>query len=282
MKISKIDKKIDVDLRTLSTIKIGGVADIVYFPKDAEELQTVLQEVPNHKIIGRCSNILFPDGRFETPIISLLNFKNLDITDETIFAGSGYSLPFLAMQAEKYALSGLEWASHIPASLGGAIYMNAGAFGGTIGDVVSSVSYVEDGKVKNTCEYEHSYRHSEFMGSGRIILSASLKLKPSTIDEIKEKTKSFQKIRFDTQPYNKPSLGSIFKQNEGDPVWKLIDKAGLRGFSSGGASFSKKHCNFIVNDGGATAADVIKLVKLAKEKVYKTAKVKLQEEIEIW
>lgn len=283
MKISEITCQNSVDLSKLSSIKIGGVADVVYFPKDGEELQILLKLFNECKIIGRCSNILFPDGTYDVPIISLREFKNFSIKENVLIAGAGYPLPLLSLQAEKFGLSGLEFASSIPASLGGAIYMNAGAFGGNIGDVVSSVSYLEDGKVVVVSTYEHSYRYSEFMDDKKkIILTATIELEEREKKEIKERTASFQKIRFDTQPYNKPSLGSIFKQEDGEPVWKLIDGVGLRGFSIGDACFSEKHCNFIINNGQAKQKDVLKLIKIAKERVLAEYGVMLHEEIEVW
>jgi len=285
VKISEINSQNNVNLSKLSTIKVGGFADVIYYPRHAEELQLLLKLFNEYKIIGRCSNILFPDGNYGVPIISLRDFKLFSTKENVIMAGAGYPLPLLSLQAAKYGLSGLEFANAIPASLGGAVYMNAGAFGGCISDVVSAVSYYDKkkGLVEVAQTYDNSYRYTEFMDhKDRVILTVTMELEPRARKEIKERTASFQKIRYDTQPYNKPSLGSIFKQEKGEPVWKYIDGVGLRGYAAGDAQFSEKHCNFIVNNGRAKQKEVLKLIKLAKERVLEQFGVELHEEIEIW
>lgn len=273
-----------------SSFRIGGPVRALAVPEDVMSLSrvcAVLKE--NHlapMILGNGTNILFPDeGLKDLFIISTEKLTKMFLLDgETIYAEAGVPLARLAGFAHQNGLSGLEFASGIPGTLGGGVIMNAGAYGGEMKDAVESVVcyYVQDQRLyeldREQCRFE--YRNSLFkkMG-GCIVLSAVLKLKKGDSAEIAAKMRELNERRRDKQPLDLPSAGSAFKRPEGGYAAALIDECGLRGYTVGGAQISEKHAGFAVNIGGATSHDVYDLLKHVRDTVYLEKKVALEPEI---
>lgn len=273
-----------------SSFRIGGPVRALAVPEDVMSLSrvcAVLKE--NHlapMILGNGTNILFPDeGLKDLFIISTEKLTKMFLLDgETIYAEAGVPLAKLAGFAHQNGLSGLEFASGIPGTLGGGVIMNAGAYGGEMKDAVESVVcyYVQDQRLyeldREQCRFE--YRNSLFkkMG-GCIVLSAVLKLKKGDSAEIAAKMRELNERRRDKQPLDLPSAGSAFKRPEGGYAAALIDECGLRGYTVGGAQISEKHAGFAVNIGGATSHDVYDLLKHVRDTVYLEKKVELEPEI---
>lgn len=273
-----------------SSFRIGGPVRALAVPEDVMSLSrvcAVLKE--NHlapMILGNGTNILFPDeGLKDLFIISTEKLTKMFLLDgETIYAEAGVPLAKLAGFAHQNGLSGLEFASGIPGTLGGGVIMNAGAYGGEMKDAVESVVcyYVQDQRLyeldREQCRFE--YRNSLFkkMG-GCIVLSAVLKLKKGDSAAIAAKMREFNERRRDKQPLDLPSAGSAFKRPEGGYAAALIDECGLRGYTVGGAQISEKHAGFAVNIGGATSHDVYDLLKHVRDTVYLEKKVALEPEI---
>lgn len=273
-----------------SSFRIGGPVRALAVPEDVMSLSrvcAVLKE--NHlapMILGNGTNILFPDeGLKDLFIISTEKLTKMFLLDgETIYAEAGVPLAKLAGFAHQNGLSGLEFASGIPGTLGGGVIMNAGAYGGEMKDAVESVVcyYVQDQRLyeldREQCRFE--YRNSLFkkMG-GCIVISAVLKLKKGDSAEIAAKMRELNERRRDKQPLDLPSAGSAFKRPEGGYAAALIDECGLRGYTVGGAQISEKHAGFAVNIGGATSHDVYDLLKHVRDTVYLEKKVALEPEI---
>ncbi len=273
-----------------SSFRIGGPVRALAVPEDVMSLSrvcAVLKE--NHlapMILGNGTNILFPDeGLKDLFIISTEKLTKMFLLDgETIYAEAGVPLAKLAGFAHQNGLSGLEFASGIPGTLGGGVIMNAGAYGGEMKDAVESVVcyYVQGQRLyeldREQCRFE--YRNSLFkkMG-GCIVLSAVLKLKKGDSAEIAAKMRELNERRRDKQPLDLPSAGSAFKRPEGGYAAALIDECGLRGYTVGGAQISEKHAGFAVNIGGATSHDVYDLLKHVRDTVYLEKKVALEPEI---
>ena len=273
-----------------SSFRIGGPVRALAVPEDVMSLSricAVLKE--NHlapMILGNGTNILFPDeGLKDLFIISTEKLTKMFLLDgETIYAEAGVPLAKLAGFAHQNGLSGLEFASGIPGTLGGGVIMNAGAYGGEMKAAVESVVcyYVQDQRLyeldREQCRFE--YRNSLFkkMG-GCIVLSAVLKLKKGDSAEIAAKMRELNERRRDKQPLDLPSAGSAFKRPEGGYAAALIDECGLRGYTVGGAQISEKHAGFAVNVGGATSHDVYDLLKHVRDTVYLEKKVALEPEI---
>ena len=273
-----------------STFKIGGPVRAMAFPRSEEEFVKICSLLRKFRILpmllGKGSNILFPDeGLKELFIIStdLLNELSLS-PDGTIIAGAGVSLAKLSAFAAQNSLSGLEFASGIPGCLGGSCVMNAGAFGGELKDCVESVRCYDLKNEKllelSNEECKFQYRGSLFKDSGDYaILGAKLRLKKGDSGEILRKMREFSQCRRDKQPLDFPSAGSAFKRPEGCFAAALIDEAGLKGYSVGGAQVSEKHAGFIVNTGNATACEVRELFRQVEEKVMKLSGVSLEPEV---
>lgn len=273
-----------------SSFRIGGPVRALAVPEDVMSLSRVCAVLKENRlapmILGNGTNILFPDeGLKDLFIISTEKLTKMFLLDEeTIYAEAGVPLAKLAGFAHQNGLSGLEFASGIPGTLGGGVIMNAGAYGGEMKDAVESVVcyYVQDQRLyeldREQCRFE--YRNSLFkkMG-GCIVLSAVLKLKKGDSAEIAAKMRELNERRRDKQPLDLPSAGSAFKRPEGGYAAALIDECGLRGYTVGGAQISEKHAGFAVNIGGATSHDVYDLLKHVRDTVYLEKKVALEPEI---
>jgi len=279
-------------MSNFTSFRIGGPADLIVFPETLEEIRAALSICKENAfpyfIMGKGSNLLVKDAGYRGVVIALnKNYESIRLLDKnSIYASSGITLSKLAGFAMDNSLTGLEFASGIPGSLGGAVFMNAGAYDGEMKDVITEVYLLdEDGNEirKTNAEMEFSYRTSFVQkNNGKfIVLGAAIRLKTGEVEDIKAKTLELNMRRKVKQPLDLPSAGSTFKRPEGHFAAKLIDDAGLKGLSYGGAKVSEKHCGFVVNFNSATADDVIALVEIVKEKVYSKFQVELEPEIRI-
>ncbi|MBR6349549.1 MAG: UDP-N-acetylmuramate dehydrogenase [Lachnospiraceae bacterium] len=271
------------------SMRVGGPADYFMTPQteeDAAFLVKLLNENGiKYYIMGNGSNIIVRDAGFEGVMIQFLdNYNKAEIDGNLVRAKAGIKLKVLADMIMDRSLTGFEFASGIPGTLGGAVCMNAGAYDGEMKDVVREVKMLDkQGNilVLSNDEMDFSYRHSICSSGDYVVLEALLELKPGNKEEIKAKTDDFTARRKDKQPLEYPSCGSTFKRPEGYFAGKLIMDAGLKGASVGGASVSRKHCGFIINDNNATATDVLGLIDLVKRTVKESQGVDLECEVKI-
>ena len=287
MEISNIVKNIKYNepMARHTTFRVGGPADVFAEPEAHELLDLVkyLKESgTKYTVIGNGSNLLVGDKGIRGVVVSLGDgIADIDLDKGLILAGAGAMLSRVASFAAENSLAGMEFASGIPGSVGGAVAMNAGAYGGEMKDIVLYVNAIHDGEfVKYSCEeMDFSYRHSRILGTEDIVTGVAIKLEPGTEEEIRAKMADFNGRRADKQPINLPSAGSTFKRPEGFFAGKLIEDAGLRGYRVGGACVSEKHCGFVVNDQNATAADIKQLIEDVQKKVFEDAGVHLETEV---
>lgn len=272
-----------------TSFRAGGKADLLLIPDTEDELRDALLEARGKGdllILGNGSDTLFKDGGFRGTVIKPGDgFSEITVLGDRIKAGSAALLSQVAKAAQAASLTGLEEVSGIPGSVGGAVFMNAGAYGGEIKDVLESVKalIVETGEVKDidADDLDLSYRHSVFTDTGDIVLSATFRLEPGDKDDIDEKMRDYTEKRNSKQPLQYPSAGSFFKRPEGYFAGKLIQDAGLKGLTVGGAQVSEKHSGFIINTGDATATDIIDLMHLVQNTVFDKFGVMLEPEVRI-
>lgn len=271
-----------------TTFRVGGPSDVfisIKSEKEAEELIRLLcVEKEPYFIIGNGSNLLVRDEGFRGVIIEIgKNFSDINITDETVDVEAGALLVKVANECLRASLSGLEFASGIPGTIGGGVFMNAGAYGGELKDVVTSVRLLNTvtGEImEKTCEeMKFSYRHSIAKEEPYIILKASLKLNKGDKELIKARMDELKEQRTTKQPLEYPSAGSTFKRPEGYFAGKLIQDAGLKGYTVGGAQVSTKHSGFVINTGNATAEDILTLIDDVKNNVKDQFGVELEPEV---
>lgn len=272
-----------------TSFKIGGPADALVIPHSAEELVRVLtfcreQHIP-HYVIGRGTNLLVLDKGIRGVVIVLGKyFSQVEVIGNLVEAGAGISLTDLSHLVAERELAGLEFAVGIPGSLGGAVVMNAGAYGGEMSHLVEAVKIVNPaGQIVtlNKEEMQYGYRRSILLDNENIVISVRLRLKPGKTSEIKAKMADFTKRRESRQPMALPSAGSVFKRPEGHYVGPMIESLGLKGYRVGDAQVSDLHAGFIVNLGQATAGDVLKLINHIQQAVAERFKVHLIPEIRI-
>ena len=277
----------NVPMSSCTTFRIGGPADVLVRPSDNAQIRSILElcrenEVPV-TVIGNGSNLLVSDAGFRGVIIRLdQNFQKAQIHENTITAQAGLLLANLAALAREHDLTGLEYASGIPGTVGGAVWMNAGAYDGEIRDSFVCAEVLTRDLEEKTIpaeEMDLSYRHSRAMEEGWIGLQAEFRLEPGNPDEIRAKTEDYRKRRMEKQPLEWPSAGSTFKRPVGHFAGKLIMEAGLSGASVGGAQVSEKHCGFVINRGDATAEDVRALIRLVQDRVMDTSGIRLEPEV---
>ena len=268
-----------------TTFRIGGPADYYVSVKNAEELQRVLaclkEEGEPWYILGRGSNLLVGDGGWHGCVIALDRMDDIAVEGNVITAMAGASLAQAAQAAREHGLTGLEFASGIPGSVGGALVMNAGAYGGSMDQVVREVTLLQDGEVRSLPaeEMHFAYRHSLFKETSAVALGCRMELQPGNPEEILAKMQELAAKRREKQPLEYPSAGSTFKRPEGMFAGKLIMDAGLRGFRIGDAQVSEKHCGFVVNRGRATAEEVREVIRSVQAKVEEQFGVHLEEEV---
>lgn len=272
------------------SFRIGGPARLMCCPGTAEEAAAFLRLLHESgapfELMGNGTNLLVPDEGLDKVVVRLGEAMSeaISLGDGHIRAGAGITLAKLAVFAANEGLSGLEFAHGIPGSLGGAVFMNAGAYGGEMKDVLESVEYADtDGVVRSVpaSELGLSYRHSAFEGTKRLVTAATVRLAPKEPEEIKARMRQLMEKRRASQPLDVPSAGSTFKRPVGGYAAALIDEAGLKGFAIGGAQVSEKHAGFVVNRGGASFEDVIRLMEHIKKTVYDRSGIMLEPEVRI-
>ena len=281
--------KIEEPMSKHTTFRIGGPAQYFVTPQSTEELAQVIllcnaEKVP-YFMLGHGSNLLVSDKGMRCVVIQLYNnFARFSIKGDRVYAQAGVMLCKLGNAIKEAGLTGFEFAAGIPGTLGGAVMMNAGAYGGEMKDIVEYVQLMDrDGNLfeKSGEEMDFSYRHSIVEDENYIVLGATLKLEPGDMEAISERMEELAVARKTKQPLEFPSAGSTFKRPEGYFAGKLIMDAGLRGYQVGGAQVSEKHCGFVINKGGATAKDVLQLVEDVRNKVYEKFQVELEPEVKM-
>ena len=289
-RLNGCDLKENILLKDYTTFKTGGVCPLVITPHTADGTGAVLKALKSenvrYAVLGNGSNILAPDEGFDGVIIKIAD----GITDmyligeDEIYCGAGVKLVKLCNFALEHSLSGLEFAYGIPGSCGGAVYMNAGAYGGEIKDVIQKAEHIDNSGEPGSFEHDElglGYRRSVYADNGFIITGAVFKLKKADKTEIKAKMDDLISRRKAKQPLEYPSAGSTFKRPEGYFAGALIEECGLKGYAVGGACVSPKHAGFVINTGSATAEDILKLIEHIKTTVQKEKGVTLEPEVKI-
>ena len=289
--VTGIELRFNEPMAKHTSFQIGGPAEVMAFPKNVEELSEILRKSAlldcKIAILGAGTNILAPDQGIEGLVICLKDCMNgiSLLEDNRIRVAAGVTMARAAVFAATQNLGGMEFAHGIPGTVGGGVYMNAGAYGGEIKDICESVDVVRmDGKVETLSaeEMKFSYRHSCLEDEPGIVVSAVFKLTPKPEQQIREQMQELLQKRKTSQPLEYPSAGSAFKRPVGGYAAALIDQAGLKGFQVGGAAVSEKHAGFVVNLGGATAQDVVDLLKQVASIVYEHSGIQLEPEVRIW
>ena len=290
-KLPNVELRFDEPMSRHTSFRIGGPVAVMAFPKSGEELAEILKVSAlmdiKPAILGAGTNILAPDEGISGLVICLKDcmdgMEQLD--DTTIRVAAGVTMTRAAVFAANLGLSGMEFAHGIPGSVGGGVYMNAGAYGGEIKDICVAVEVMDmEGNITRRTgeEMGFSYRHSILEEEQAIVLSADFKLTPADTEDVKAKMKELQGKRSASQPLDLPSAGSAFKRPVGGFAAALIDQAGLKGYTVGGAAISTKHAGFAVNVGGATAADVQNLLRQVSDIVFEKSGIRLEPEVRIW
>ena len=286
-----VELKFSEPLAKHTSLRIGGGAEVMAFPKNAEELAKILKTSAlldgNFAILGAGTNILAPDEGVQGLVICLKDCLDgiEPLPGHKLRVMAGVTMSRAAVVAANSGLSGLEFAHGIPGTVGGGVYMNAGAYGGEIRQVCSQVEVMNrrgERRVLTNGEMGFSYRHSVLEETGDIVLSAEFTLTPAEPETIRAKMKELIGKRTASQPLDLPSAGSAFKRPAGGYAAALIQEAGLKGFRVGNAGISEKHAGFAVNLGGATAKDMKKLLQTVSERVYEASGIRLEPEIRIW
>ena len=280
--------KLNEPMKKHTTFRAGGPADYFYEPENYEDIKNILKVAKEEHIpvtiIGNGSNLLVKDGGIRGLVIKLYEkFSEIKADGEYIKALSGAKMPQIGSFALKESLSGFEFASGIPGTIGGGLMMNAGAYGGELSDIVVSAEYLENGEIKTYTKDEMclGYRKSIFQGKDGVILSVTLKLRNGNKEEIKAKMDDLKERRVSKQPLEFASAGSTFKRPEGYFAGKLIEDAGLKGAKVGDAEVSEKHAGFVINRKNASASEILELIEYVKKKVYENSGVKLEPEVKI-
>ena len=290
-----LELRVNEPMSRHTTFRIGGPAALMALPKNEEEVQLVLSVAAlefgvKPFFMGRGTNLLVSDAGAGLLVVKAYDGLNrLELLpqgewpgQQTILAGSGVSLARLAGFALEHGLTGLEFAHGIPGSLGGAVFMNAGAYGGEMKQVLSSVTaWLPGAGIRQLSleELDLGYRHSVFSGTRGAVLEAELLLEPGSPEAIQSRMADFDRRRREKQPLEYPSAGSTFKCPAGGFAAQMIDEAGLKGFTVGGAQVSEKHAGFVINRGGAACDDIVKLMAQVRERVFKGTGVTLEPEV---
>lgn len=270
-------------IKDFTTYKLSGKMGNVYFPSNIDELKDLLSFNKKFKILGNGSNLIITES-YNGEFIKLSSFNEISFDGNTVKVGCGYSLSKLSLECARKGLSGLEFACGIPGSVGGAIFMNAGAYGNNISDVLKCVTILDDNleiRTLNVDELNFGYRNSIFKNHNYIILDGTFALKNKKSDIILKEINDIMESRRRKQPLEYPSAGSVFRNPDGFSAGRLVQKANLQGEHVGDAYVSEKHANFIVNMGNASGEDVIKLIEIIKDKIKKEYDIELTLEQEI-
>lgn len=277
---------VDEPMSEHTTFEVGGPADLFVTPEDIDEVREVVSAVresgENYFLLGRGSDLLVSDAGYRGVIIALECLMGVSVEDDEMCCQAGVDLREASEMACELGLSGLEFACGIPGSVGGACYMNAGAYDGCMADVLKEVRVLTS--AGDVCdlgvdELDLGYRHSRIADEGLVVLSATFALARADGEKIRQKMDDLTHRREEKQPLDLPSAGSTFKRPEGHFAGKLITDAGLRGYQVGGAAVSKKHAGFVVNVGGATAADVHAVIEHVQAEVERQFGVRLEPEV---
>lgn len=283
--------RFDEPMSKHTSFRIGGAVEVMAFPRNAGELSRILKASAlldcKPVILGAGTNVLAPDAGLKGLVICLKDcLDGMEQTGEaSIRVMAGVTMSRAAVFAAGLGLSGLEFAHGIPGTVGGGVYMNAGAYGGEICQVCVSVTVMDlSGNIRDVSgtDMAFSYRHSCLEETGEIVISADFALTPKPVTEIRDTMRELMRRRSASQPLDMPSAGSAFKRPVGGYAAALIDQAGLKGYQVGGAAISTKHAGFAVNMGGATAEDVKNLLRQVSDEVYKNSGIRLEPEIRIW
>ena len=278
----------NIPLSKYTFTKTGGKAEYLAFPKDLIELKKLVKLAKTEKIqltvLGNASNLIIRDGGIKGLVIILTDMQAIKVEGDSVIAQAGARIIDTAFTAARSSLSGLEFAAGIPGSVGGAVYMNAGAYGGETKDVLESATVLtRDGQIKtySNQEMKFSYRHSLIQETEDIVLEARFKLRHGGRLEILDQMNYLNALRRYKQPLEYPSCGSVFKRPKGHFVGPMIIKAGMQGTQVGGAQNSMKHAGFIVNKGGATATDYLEVIHLIQKKIKEVYGIDLETEVRI-
>ncbi|MBE3577829.1 MAG: UDP-N-acetylmuramate dehydrogenase [Limnochordales bacterium] len=281
--------RVNEPLSAHTSFRVGGPADCMVFPRSEEQVEAVLRFCRTRNIpvlvIGRGSNLLVRDGGVRGVVVKLAdNFAQWEIEGREVWAQAGITLRRLALQTALAGLTGLEFASGIPGALGGAVVMNAGAYGGEIKDVLVTATVLDQNlerREMSPAELQLSYRYSILQKERMLVLSARLRLSRGEPGAIMRQIDDLWERRASRQPLEYPSAGSVFKRPPGRYVGPMIQELGLQGFRIGGAEVSQKHAGFIVNRGGATARDILELIEYVRARVRERFGVELEPEVRI-
>lgn len=289
--LPEIELRFQEPMSKHTSFRIGGAAEVMAFPKTAEELSALLKASAlldcKPAILGAGTNVLAPDEGIAGLVICLKDCMDgmQQLNENTIRVMAGVTMSRAAVFAANLGLSGMEFAHGIPGTIGGGVYMNAGAYGGEICGICTSVEVMDyNGNLRRLTneQMQFSYRHSILEETGDIVICADFALIPGQVDDIKAKMKELIGKRSASQPLDLPSAGSAFKRPVGGYAAALIDQAGLKGYQVGNAAISAKHAGFAVNLGGATADDVKNLLQQVSDKVYENSGIRIEPEIRIW
>ncbi|MBQ7896789.1 MAG: UDP-N-acetylmuramate dehydrogenase [Clostridia bacterium] len=284
--VHTLDVERDVDMKRFTTFKIGGKADLGVYPKTKEELELAVRcakalNIPYY-VVGRGSNLLVDDKGYRGIIIFTSSLNKVTYSDSEVYAQAGVSLTSLAREAGKRGLTGMEKLCGIPGSVGGAVYMNAGAYGSEMKDITLYSDFYSPSLGLGRLEGEEQgfdYRRSAYTDSDKIILGCRIKLSRGAEEEIRKTEEECLSARREKQPLEYPSAGSTFKRYPGRFTGKMIEEAGLKGFRVGGASVSEKHAGFLINDKDATCLDMISLISQVRKKVFEKEGVRIECEV---
>ncbi|MCL4500117.1 MAG: UDP-N-acetylmuramate dehydrogenase [Chloroflexi bacterium] len=278
----------DRPLAKETTLRIGGPAAVFATADTFHNLRVVFETVVDYDlpwfVLGKGSNLLISDAGFDGVVVRLgRDFRRIEVSGSEIRAGGAMPLSMLVQAALKHALGGLAFAIGIPGTLGGGIAGNAGAHGGCLGDIVRSATvFLSKGELRSIDKSEMTFGYRESsLGQDEIIVEVSLGLRPADIDLVQMDMERFFRQRKETQPLHHPSAGSTFKNPPGDSAGRLIEEAGCKGLSIGGAKVSEQHANFIINTGGATALDIYALMLKVRRRVEEASGVLLEPEIRL-
>jgi UDP-N-acetylmuramate dehydrogenase len=278
--------RLNAPMSEYTTFKTGGCADVLLSPSSVDEIKSIIgickENKLNYIVIGNGSNLLVGDKGIRGVVIRLgREFSSVTVDGCAVKAQAGALLSSVANTALKESLCGMEFAAGIPGTIGGAVCMNAGAYGGEMKDIIREVTVLCNGEAVTLTNEQagFEYRNSDIMKKGMLVLETVMDLSKGSYDDIKAVMDDYSQRRRSKQPLDKPSAGSTFKRPEGHFAGKLIEDAGLKGFSIGGAQVSEKHCGFVVNTGGATSADILRLIDAVKARVYEASGVTLEPEV---
>lgn len=275
-------------MKDYTTYKVGGKVICIVLPEDEDSLLKLLNYIKvnkiKYKIIGNGSNVIFNDSGYDGVIIKLDNFNHLNIINNKIIVGAGYKLNKLALRVSRLGLSGMEFATGIPGTIGGAVYMNAGAYKTDMGYIVTSVKVITpDLEIKTLYNKDLDFHYrTSFLQKNKdyICIEATLSLFKGNAEEIMELIEERKKRRVETQPLEHPSAGSVFRNPEGDFAGRLIEEIGFKGKCIGGAKVSEKHANFIINNGGATGEEIKELIGQIQKEIKNKYDIELKVEQE--